>query len=115
VAEGDCLGRARAAVPMPAEHIAPLRGAEVDVHHLMVAVTADWIEAEDETSVLVKRRRDEVEREGWEEEGGGFRSRMDTFPPASRMVIAVARPRPEEPPDEGAVLDLHCKGWKEEV
>lgn len=105
---GGCLGRLRAAVPMPAEQIVPANGFEVDSRiHFKVFWTAFWREAEEETSVLVKRIREESKRDV-ASEGGGLRSRMETLAPFCTSVMTVARPSPLEPPDTMKVRSLIC-------
>lgn len=86
---------------MPAQQMTPLSGALVCWHHWTVAVTADWREEVEETSVRVKRVRfGSWREEGWDGSfGGGLRSSMETLALWERRVKAVLRPRPEEPPE----------------
>jgi len=70
----------------------------------MVEETAEEMEVVLETSVDVKRVRLASEIVGDEEGGGGLRSRMDTLALRERRRVAVARPRPDEPPEMMKVL-----------
>jgi hypothetical protein len=94
-------------VPIPAQQITPLSGRLVSAVHVRVWLRADWREGVEETSVLVKRVREGEVRES-EEEGGGLRSRIETLAPWVRRVIAVASPRPDEPPEMMKVRSLIC-------
>lgn len=59
------------------------------------------------TSVLVKRVREESERRGWEVTGG-WTSRLEMLADCERRRRAVAKPRPEEPPETRKVRSLIC-------
>ena len=93
---------------MPAQQMTPLSGEEWAADHWTVAVTAAERESEEETSVWVKRVREESESRGDVDGGGGLRSRMETLALAERRVRAVDRPRPDEPPEMRNVLFDSC-------
>lgn len=86
-------GKARSAPPMPAQHITPARGFEVDFIHERVAFRADWRDGVEETSVWVKRVREGLVRMAGDVgvEGGGLRSRIETLASreSRRSVVAT--------------------------
>ena len=90
---------------MPAQHITPPKGFDVEVIHWRVEDRAAEIDGVEETSVDEKRVRDESERAAHEGEAdGGLRSRIETLAPCWRSMVEVARPRPDEPPERTKVL-----------
>ena len=64
---GGCLGRAREAVPIPAQQMQPERGEVVEVVHWRVRWRALVREGVEETSVGVKRVRWGLVRRGMRE------------------------------------------------
>ena len=85
---------------MPAQQITPPseRWVVFEIQEI-VALTALEIESEEVTSVSLKSVRSEAVKAGVVEvadESGGFKSRIETFAPARRREMAVARPRPDD-------------------
>ena len=81
----------------------PASGLEVDLIQAKVEERAELTEGVEETFVDAKRVREgseiAAEEDEDEESGGGLRSRMETFACWESRRMAVARPRPLEPPE----------------
>ena len=78
----------------------PASGLEVDLIQARVEERAELMEGVEETFVDAKRVREGSEMAAEDEDsGGGLRSRMETFACWESRRMAVARPRPLEPPE----------------